>query len=129
MAFSILLVDDSRTMRAMIKRVIKLSGIETDNIYEAGNGREALEVIERHWVDLVLTDVHMPEMDGLEFLRRLRQSPDKMLSGMPVVVVTSEAREAPLQEALALGVKGVIRKPFKPELVREVLRQLPGGSG
>lgn len=119
MAFNVLLVDDSETMRAMIKRVIKLSGFETENIYEAANGQQALEVLDDHWVDLVLTDIHMPEMDGLELLRRL--SVDPVLSKLPVIVVTSEGSEQPIREALTLGAKACIRKPFTPEMVREVL--------
>jgi two-component system chemotaxis response regulator CheY len=118
-AFNVLLVDDSETMRAMIKRVIKLSGFETENIYEAANGQQALEVLDGHWVDLVLTDIHMPEMDGLEFLRRL--SLDPVLARLPVIVVTSEGSEQPIREALTLGAKACIRKPFTPEMVREVL--------
>jgi two-component system chemotaxis response regulator CheY len=118
-AFNVLLVDDSETMRAMIKRVIKLSGFETENIYEAANGQQALEVLDDHWVDLVLTDIHMPEMDGLELLRRL--SVDPVLSKLPVIVVTSEGSEQPIREALTLGAKACIRKPFTPEMVREVL--------
>lgn len=119
MAFNVLVVDDSETMRAMIIRVIKLSGFETENIYEAGNGREALEVLDAAWVDLVLTDIHMPEMDGLELLRRL--SIDPVLSKLPVIVVTSEGSEQPIREALTLGAKACIRKPFTPETVRQVL--------
>jgi two-component system chemotaxis response regulator CheY len=103
----------------MIKRVIKLSGFETENIYEAANGQQALEVLDDHWVDLVLTDIHMPEMDGLELLRRL--SVDPVLSKLPVIVVTSEGSEQPIREALTLGAKACIRKPFTPEMVREVL--------
>jgi two-component system chemotaxis response regulator CheY len=123
LAFNVLLVDDSETMRAMIRRVIKLSGFEADNIYEASNGREALEVLDKNWVDLVLTDIHMPEMDGLEFLRLLRANP--VLARLPVIVVTSEGSEQPLREALALGAKTCLRKPFTPEKVRQVLtRQL-----
>jgi two-component system chemotaxis response regulator CheY len=121
-AFNILVVDDSETMRAMIRRVIKLSGLETENVYEAANGREALELLESNWVDLVLTDIHMPEMDGLEFLRRL--SADPVLARLPVIVVTSEGSEQPLREALALGAKTCIRKPFTPERVRGVLVRL-----
>jgi len=119
MAFNVLIVDDSATMRAMIKRVIKLSGFEAETIYEAGNGREALKVLDGHWVDLVLTDIHMPEMDGLELLRVLSAHP--VLNRLPVIIVTPEGSDEPLQEAMRLGAKACIRKPFSPEKVRQVL--------
>lgn len=127
MAFNVLLVDDSETMRAMIRRVIMLSGFEAENVYEAGNGREALRVLDENWVDLVLSDIHMPEMDGLELLRHLSRDP--VLSRLPVIMVTSEGSEEPLREAMALGARACIQKPFTPERVRQVLlQQLEGAT-
>ena len=126
MSYKILVVDDSRSMRNVIKKMLRILGIEAGNILEAGNGVQALEVLEQEWVDLVLSDVHMPEMDGLELLRLLRKNED--LGDLPVVLITTETNEDHLAEAFSLGVKGYLRKPFQPEALQALLVQILGGS-
>lgn len=124
MAVNILIVDDSSSMRSVIKKTLEVSGFEVGQFFEAGNGREALAVLEKEWVDIILTDVHMPEMDGVEFLRTLQKQTTEATA--PVVVVTTEGREERIEEVLGLGAKVWIKKPFKPEEIRKTLMDVLG---
>ena len=99
-----------------------LSGFDLGECWEAGDGREALEVIKTHWVDLILTDLNMPVMNGLEMVNELRK--DEQYRNILVVLITTEGSETRLEEAYALGVKVCIQKPFHPETIRNVLRQI-----
>jgi two-component system chemotaxis response regulator CheY len=91
MAFNVLIVDDSSSMRAVIKKIIKVSGFNVGYFLEAGDGEEALKVLENEWVDLVLSDINMPNMNGLELISRM--SENEMLRSIPVVMVTTEASD------------------------------------
>ena len=124
MAYNILIVDDSKSMRNVIKKILKISGLDLGEVLEAGNGQEALEQLKEHWIDLVLSDVHMPVMDGIEFLRRLSTHED--FHDIPVVLVTTESNEERLQEALSLGARGYLRKPFQPEDIRMLVMKILG---
>jgi two-component system, chemotaxis family, chemotaxis protein CheY len=124
MSYNILIVDDSRTMRQVIKKALGLSGFRVGECLEAGNGVEALEVLSKTWVDLILSDIHMPVMDGFGLLRALKE--DENWRDLPVVMITTEANEQRLEEAVALGAKGYIRKPFTPENIRSFLSQVMG---
>ena len=73
MAFNVLIVDDSSSMRSVIKKTLEISGFDIGQIFEAGNGREALDVLDKEWADIILTDIHMPDMDGLSFLKELQK--------------------------------------------------------
>lgn len=124
MAFKVLIVDDSQAMRKVIRKVLELSGFDLGEVFEASNGREALDVLSQHWVDLVLCDIHMPEMDGIELLREMKAQ--EVLKGVPVIMITTEGREKVLEEARKLGAKGYVRKPFSPERLRETLMGIMG---
>ncbi|MDY6909970.1 MAG: response regulator [Thermodesulfobacteriota bacterium] len=124
MSYNVLIVDDSKSMRSVIKKVLRISGFRSGEILEAENGKEALDLLKGSWVDLILTDVHMPVMDGIEFIRRLRQ--EETLKDVPVLLVTTESNEERLQEAMALGAKAYLRKPFQPEAIRALLNQILG---
>lgn len=119
-----MIVDDSLSMRKLIKKVIELSGFDVEEFLEAANGREALQLLEDHWVDLVLCDIHMPEMDGLELLRQMRQ--EEVLGRIPVIMISTEGREEVLKEAQELGAKGYVKKPFSPEKIRETMDRVMG---
>jgi two-component system, chemotaxis family, chemotaxis protein CheY len=123
MSCNVLIVDDSPILRAAIKKVVRLAGIDDDHIHEAGNGQEALDLLEIVWVDLVLLDLNMPVMDGEQFARKLRQNPD--LQDVAVVVVSTEGNRERLQRMRDLGVVEALHKPFEPEdlcrLVAKVL--------
>lgn len=106
-----LVVDDSSTMRRIIKNSLKRIGFE--DIVEAENGRDALEKLTD--VDIILTDWNMPEMDGLEFVKRVRTS-NKVI---PILMVTTNAAKDDIVEALKHGVNNYIVKPFTPETLKE----------
>ncbi len=124
MAYNVLLVDDSPAMRSFLRRVLDLSGITVGTCLEAGNGQEALEVLRREWVDVVLTDLNMPTMDGEQFVRVVEQ--DESLRSIPVVVVSTDRTEGRIRQMMALGAKGYVAKPFPPETLREELENVLG---
>jgi two-component system, chemotaxis family, chemotaxis protein CheY len=111
-----LIVDDSSVMRKIVERSLRQAGLDL-SVVEAGNGAEALGLLDANPVDLILSDINMPVMDGLELVRRL-QGIEK-LRGVPVVMITTEGSESNVVQALSLGAKGYIRKPFTPDQVKE----------
>ena len=126
MAFHLMIVDDSPAMRAFIVRVIWLSGLEVGLCLQASNGREALELLRENWIDIVLTDINMPVMNGEEFVRCLEQ--DEMLRTIPVLVISTDGSEHRVRQMMSLGAKGYVKKPFSPELLRSSMEQLLGVS-
>lgn len=124
MAFHLMIVDDSPAMRAFISRVVELSGLDVGKCLLASNGQEALDLLREHWVDIIITDINMPTMNGEEFVRCLEK--DEMLRSVPVLVVSTDGSEHRVQRMLSLGAKGYVRKPFSPELLRERVEQLLG---
>jgi two-component system chemotaxis response regulator CheY len=117
----VLIVDDSTVMRKIVERSLRQAGLEPLVVFEAGNGVEGLEQLKAQRVDLILTDINMPLMDGLEFLRQLRAQ--NLASGVPVVMITTESSEEHVKDAIQSGAQGYIRKPFTAEQVKE--RVLP----
>jgi two-component system chemotaxis response regulator CheY len=116
-----LIVDDSSVMRKIVERSLRQAGLEPMAVLEAGNGVEGLDQLKAQQVDLILTDINMPLMDGLEFLRQLRAQ--ELAPGVPVVMITTESSEEHVKEAILSGAQGYIRKPFTAEQVKE--RVLP----
>ena len=126
MAFRVLIVDDSTVMRAFIRRTIMLSGMEGAEFLEACDGREALDLLRAEWVDVVLTDINMPSMDGEQLVRSLEA--DGMLKSVPVVIVSTDGTQNRMQQMLSLGARGYVKKPFLPETLREELERVLGGA-
>jgi two-component system chemotaxis response regulator CheY len=124
MAYRVLIVDDSPAMRAFVRRVMDLSGFDLSTCLEAANGEDALALLAAEWVDAILTDINMPEMDGEEFLRHLSQ--DELLRSIPVTVVSTDATENRISRMLALGARGYVVKPFTPEVLRAELERTLG---
>jgi two-component system chemotaxis response regulator CheY len=112
-----LIVDDSSVMRKIVERSLRQAGIELSGVVEAANGVEALAVLGRTKVDLILSDINMPVMDGIEFVRQLQGVQEA--KSIPVVMITTEGSESNVMQALSLGAKGYIRKPFTPDQVKE----------
>jgi len=112
-----LIVDDSSVMRKIVERSLRQAGLELEKVVEAGNGAEALAVLGKGPVDLILCDINMPIMDGLEFVRALQTVEEAKAT--PVVMITTEGSETHVVQALSAGARGYIRKPFTPEQVRE----------
>lgn len=124
MPFNILIVDDSSPMRAVIKKVIRASGFNIGEFYEAGSGKEALDVLDEKWLDLVLSDYNMPDMNGLEMLQEMKQN--EMLKDIPVVMITTEGSNERIEEFMRTGASAYIKKPFTPEQIRSQLNELLG---
>jgi two-component system chemotaxis response regulator CheY len=112
-----LIVDDSSVMRKIVERSLRQAGINLSQVFEAGNGAEALNVLSEHRVDLILCDINMPVMDGLEFIKQLPAVANA--KNVPVVMITTEGSEAHVVQALSCGARGYIRKPFTAEQVKE----------
>jgi two-component system chemotaxis response regulator CheY len=124
MGIRALIVDDSAAMRSVVKKILLLSGADVSQCMEASDGIEALEILSREWVDVILTDIHMPGMDGMELLERLKE--DDMLGKIPVVLITTESRKEIVARAASLGAKAHVKKPFQPETIRKVLETIMG---
>lgn len=112
----VLIVDDSSVMRKIVERSLRQAGLDSLLAYEAANGAAALETLRSKPVDLILTDINMPSMDGLEFLRQLRAQ--DLAPGVPVVMITTEASLDRAKQALAAGAQYFIPKPFSIEQIR-----------
>jgi two-component system chemotaxis response regulator CheY len=119
MPLNVLVVDDSDVVRTMILRTLQMAQVPVGVAFEAGNGREALDILEDNWVDLVLADLNMPIMDGMEMVERMRTSDE--LSAIPVVVVSTEGATSRIEELERMGVIAYVRKPFTPEMIRDVV--------
>ena len=122
MGKTVLIVDDSNTMRKIVSRALRQAGIDFDTILEAGDGQEALTVLSSNNVDVVLSDINMPNMTGLEFLKA--KSENASIKDIPVVMISTETGADIIDEAKSLGAKGAIKKPFTPELINETLGAL-----
>jgi len=121
-----LIVDDSSVMRKIVERSIRQAGIDLAEVREAGNGAEALAALKESGADLVLCDINMPVMDGIEFLKQLHTVENA--KGVPVVMITTEGSESHVVQALSIGARGYIRKPFTPEQVKEHVLPLLDGK-
>jgi len=116
---SVLIVDDSPTSRMIIQRCIEMTGVEVDSFLFAENGIDALSVLDDNAVDLILTDINMPKMDGMTFIRLLKNKPET--AGIEVVVTSSIADGSIEAEMKKLGITSVIKKPVSPEKIMRVL--------
>jgi len=112
-----LIVDDSSVMRKIVERSLRQSGLGIAQVFEAGNGVEALATLQKNKVDLILCDINMPVMDGLEFVRQAAKL--EKAKGIPIVMITTEGSESHVVQALTAGARGYIRKPFTPDQVKE----------
>jgi two-component system, chemotaxis family, chemotaxis protein CheY len=121
----VLIVDDSSVMRKIVERALRQAGLDLTEVLEAGNGAEALAAVQKGPLDMIFSDINMPVMDGLEFLKNLADL--ESAKGIPVVMITTEGSEARVVEALSAGAKGYLRKPFTPEQVKERIAPLLAG--
>jgi two-component system, chemotaxis family, chemotaxis protein CheY len=118
----ILIVDNSAAIRKILQPVLQQANIKLGKIYEAGDGKEELAALRSQPVDLILSDMNLPNIDSLEFLRQVRA--DTAFSQIPFVMITTEGAEAKVMDAVKLGASGYIRKPFTPDVIEEKLRSL-----
>ncbi len=126
MGLQVLVVDDSSTMRKFVKRAVTASGLNVSQFFEAANGEEALKQLEENWIDIIFTDINMPVMDGITFIREAKQDP--IYREVPIVVVTTEGAKDKVEEIRSLGVDAFIKKPFRPEDIRTVLLEIEGAE-
>jgi two-component system chemotaxis response regulator CheY len=117
MSIRALIVDDSSVMRKIVERCLRQAGMDLAQVHEASNGAEALALVNENAFDLILSDINMPVMDGLEFIRHLKDV--ESAKNIPIVMITTEGGEKSVLEALSLGAKGYIRKPFTPDQVKD----------
>ncbi len=121
MGFNLLIVDDSRSMRSVIRKVVEMSGAAVEEYFEAENGAMALKILDQQRIDLILSDINMPVMDGLELLARLVE--DEAYASIPLIIVSTEGSQERKEEAAKLGAAGYLQKPFQPEAVRGLLER------
>jgi two-component system chemotaxis response regulator CheY len=119
-----LIVDDSSVMRKIVERALRQAGLPLSKVHEASTGVEALDVLKSERVQLILSDINMPMMDGLEFLRQLRSQ--ALAPEVPVVMITTESSEEHVKEAIIAGAQSYIRKPFTAEQVKDRVLPLLG---
>ncbi len=112
----LLIVDDSLAIRKILQRTLRQAGFNLGNVYEAGDGQEALDVLRNHKVDLVLTDVNMPNMDGLQLLGHVKSNEE--WKEVPVFVISTEGGQSKVIEAVRLGATGYLRKPFTADQIK-----------
>lgn len=122
MSLVVMIVDDSPAMRAFVRRILDMSGLEINRCIEAGDGQEALDLLRESRVDVILSDINMPRMNGEQFVRSIEADPE--LRSIPVVVVSTDRTETRVQQMLALGARGYVTKPFLPEALREELERV-----
>jgi two-component system chemotaxis response regulator CheY len=123
---TVLIVDDSSVMRKIVERSLRQAGLEIGQVLEAGNGLEALAVMNQQKANLVLCDINMPAMDGLEFVKQLPSVENAR--GVPVVMITTEGSEGHVVQALSAGARGYIRKPFTADQVKEHILPVLAGK-
>jgi len=120
----VLIVDDSSVMRKIVQRSLRLAGLDLETVLEADNGEQALAIVRQNTIDMIFSDINMPKMDGLEFVRQLQSL--EAAKGIPIVMITTEGSQSRVVEALSLGARGYIRKPFTPEQMKERITPLLG---
>lgn len=127
MAYNVLIVDDSSTVRSVIEKTLHVSGVNLGNVYLAANGKEALELLQSNWVDIVFADINMPVMTGIEMIDKMEA--DGILSSIPVVIISTEGSSTRIEELKKKGIRGYIRKPFSPEKVKKAFLEILGNGG
>lgn len=122
MNYRILIVDDSPLLRATARRAVLQAGAAPENVREAQNGREALDLLQKQPADVVLLDINMPVMDGFQFVEEKAKLP--ALAGVRVALVTTEGNRKRLERMSQLGVEHYLRKPFEPEELRSLVQTM-----
>ncbi len=125
MAYTILIVDDSETIRSMLQRALGMTKLPVRKILQAQNGKYAMSLLESNWIDIIFSDINMPQMNGIEMINTMLDHPE--YKEIPVVVVSTEGSSTRIEELQKKGIKGYLRKPFTPEDIRDVIMETLGG--
>ena len=123
MTLNILIVDDSAVMRAMILKTMRMTDLPLGETYQAANGQEGLDVLNQHWIDLVIADINMPVMNGEEMIDRMQENPDT--KQIPIIVVSTEGSKTRIERLQHKGAR-FIHKPFSPEIIRDTITDITG---
>ena len=118
----VLIVDDSAAIRKILQRVLRQTDLPIGQVYEAGDGQEAIDRLKEQPVGLILSDINMPRMDGLQFLSSIRDM--EAVKKVPIIMITTEGSQGKVMEAVQLGAAGYVRKPFTAEQIKEKLTGL-----
>jgi len=110
----------------MLAKTLRISGLQINEVFMAENGARALEILQENWIDLVLTDLHMPVMSGMDMIEKMAS--DGLLSSLPVVVITSDASQLRMQELQERGVRDYLCKPVRPEHVKKTVEDILKGT-
>jgi len=121
MSLNVLIVDDSAVMRSMVQKTLRMSGVELGEVLQAGNGQEALALLEKHWVDLALVDINMPVMNGEELIEHIRRRPET--ADLPVIVISTEGSETRIERLHQKGA-AFVHKPFTPEMIEQIVQRV-----
>jgi two-component system chemotaxis response regulator CheY len=122
MSHRVLIVDDSAMTRLVIRKALTIAEFEFAEFHEARHGAEALELLAQHPVDLVITDLNMPQMGGDELLARIRAQ--ESLAEVRMIVISTEGSQPRLAAIKSLGAAGILRKPFTPEQLKSLVEQI-----
>jgi two-component system, chemotaxis family, chemotaxis protein CheY len=117
MPLDVLIVDDSAAIRKILQRVLVQAELPLGKVLEASDGREAIAALKQQTVGLILSDINMPNMDGLQLLSELKAN--EQWKNVPVLMISTEASQAKVMEAVQLGARGFVRKPFTADQIRE----------
>jgi len=126
MGLDVLVVDDSVTARCVLKKAMELAGVPVNRLLEAANGREALDLLEDTKVDLIITDLNMPTMDGIALVDGLAER--GVVDAVPVIIMSTDSSEDRVTQLRSKGTRGYLRKPFTPNTVRQVLEHVLGAG-
>ena len=124
MGFNVLVVDDSATVRAVMEKTLRIAAVPVNEFHQASNGKEALAILADHWIDFVFADINMPVMNGVEMVEEM--SRDGLLQTIPVIIVSTEGSNTRIEQLMGKGVSAYIRKPFTPEIIRNVVNEILG---
>lgn len=124
MALNVLVADDSIVARSVILKTLLLTEIELGEIHQATNGRQAIDILEKHWIDLLFLDINMPVMNGEEVVEKIRKN--SLWADLPIVIVSTEGSETRIERLKNMGAK-FIHKPYTPEAIRNVVLEIIGG--
>ena len=122
MPLDVLIVDDSAAIRKILQRVLTQTNLPLGKVVEAADGREALEAMKQEKIGLILSDINMPNMDGLQLLGELKSS--DQWKGVPVLMISTEGSQTKVMEAVQLGARGFVRKPFTADQIKEKLASI-----
>jgi two-component system chemotaxis response regulator CheY len=126
MSYNVLIVDDSKVVRSVIAKILRLAEIDLGELYEAADGQAALDLLETEWVDLILADINMPRMNGIELVDAMLER--GLLESTPVVIISTERSVTRIEELQSKGISAYLRKPFAPEHIKRIVEGLLGVS-